>query len=304
VKSILLLGASGRLGRSIDQALAASNVFYYKPSKEELDLSNSQAVIQYLEEFKTSTVIHSASNLTSRGRDESVMKRDAELTQIMDNNVIEACRIRSTKLLYISTSLIYGSPAPTKYLESDLDSSKICCGNRVHYASAKKIATIKIRDLNRDGLPFSSLVLPNLLAGPIPGRKRMDHLCERLINLVVQSYKENLNTIAFDIAQNPNLQMLSSKEVSHWITRNLDTQLPGIINMTSLYSISPSQLLLEIIAAMELDIQVIFNGIAVNDQSIWLSDTLGRTKYAWEGGLSAKISIADWISELRKDELL
>lgn len=304
MKSILLLGASGRLGRSIDQALAASNFSYHKPSKNELDLLNSQAVLEYLEESKTSIVIHSASNLTSRSMNESVMKRDAEFTQRMDDNVIEACRIRSTKLLYISTSLVYGTPSPNKYLESDLDTSEVCTGSRVHYALAKKKATLKIRDLNHDGLPFSSLVLPNLLAGPIPGLKRMDHLCERIFDLVRQSYRENLNSIDFDITQNPNLQMLSSKEISHWITRNLETQLPGIINLSSLYSISPSQLLHEVIEKVGFEIQVNFNGIRMNDQSIWLSDTLARTKYAWEGGLSAKVSLDDWYSELRKDELL
>jgi nucleoside-diphosphate-sugar epimerase len=232
------------------------------------------------------------------------MEREAKLTQLIDSNVIEACMRLSIKIIYFSTSLIYGHPKSEKYSEIDLWTSQINKTNRGHYASAKQIATLKIAELNQMGFPFSSVVLPNLLAGPLPGLERIDHLCEKLYQLVKESQKENRKTIDFDVSHNPRLQMLSSLEVAEWVLQNIETKLPGVVNLTNLNCIKPSDLLESIIESLELDIKVNCFGIESNGASILLTDALARTNFAWTGGLSSRSSLESWISELKNEKLL
>ena len=304
VKPILLLGASGRLGRSINKMMAKSSLFYHSPSKLELDLSDSYDLNNYLKTHKPSLIIHAASNLTPRNGNEVSKEREAKLTQLIDSNVIQACITYSTELIYISTSLIYGLPKSEKYSESDLGSSKINNTSRAHYIAAKLSASLKIAKLNQIGFPFSSIILPNLLAGPLPNLNRIDHLCENLYQLVKRSVRDNKMTVDFDISSNPRLQMLSSLEVAMWITRNLEAKLPGIVNLTNRDLMRPSELLLGMIQCLELDIKVIQKGIASDAESILLSDTLARTNFSWDAGLSSRYSVECWISELRNDKLL
>lgn len=304
VKPILLLGASGRLGRSINNMMAKSSIFYHSPSKLELDLSDSHDLNNYLKTHEPSLIIHAASNLTPRDGNEVSKEREAKLTHLIDSNVIQACITYSTELIYISTSLIYGIPKSEKYSESDLGGSQMNNTSRAYYIAAKLSASLKIAELNQIGFPFSSIVLPNLLAGPLPNLNRIDHLCENLYQLVKRSVRDNKMTVDFDVSSNPRLQMLSSLEVAMWITRNLETKLPGIVNLTNRDLIRPSELLLGMIECLELDIKVIQKGITSDAESILLSDTLARTNFSWDAGLSSRYSLECWINELRNDKLL
>ena len=300
VKLILLLGASGRLGRSIQAELTARRVPFLYPSKDELNIFDYQAVDQFVSNHKIDLVVHCASLLTPRMASVTQAKIDAENASLMDQNIFKLVEKRHLQLLFISTSLIYPSQSHQAWSEIDFGTFPKPPIDREYYAKMKYESTRKVVGLGSRGLNCSAIVLPNLLAGPIPGIDRYDQLCEKLFKLTQDASASGEQSIAFNVAINPQLQLVAGFEIAQWlgfvISQELD--LPPLLNLSSSYSATPFELLAEMINQRYSGLSIITEGVRQQTLSYSLNDSYARDSFQWFGGQSLSGSVDIWLTEI------
>jgi dTDP-4-dehydrorhamnose reductase len=114
LKKILISGGKGSLAQSIN----SNNYIIYKPSKEEMDITNPEQLENVLKSFKPEYFIHAAA--LTRPMVEHVQNPIKSITTniIGTANIVNACIKHKIKLIYISTDYIY--PGNTgDYVEED-----------------------------------------------------------------------------------------------------------------------------------------------------------------------------------------
>lgn len=114
MKKILISGGKGSLAQSIN----SDNYIVYKPSKEEMDITNPEQLENVLKACKPEYFIHAAA--LTRPMVEHVQNPIKSITTniIGTANIVNACIKHKIKLIYISTDYIY--PGNTgDYVEED-----------------------------------------------------------------------------------------------------------------------------------------------------------------------------------------
>ena len=103
---ILVTGASGQLGYDVCEELKRRKVDYIGTSSRELDITDSVAVEQMLQELRPDAVIHCAAYTKvdqAEDEPEQCWAVNAEGTK----NLAAACRRIHAKMLYISTDYVF-----------------------------------------------------------------------------------------------------------------------------------------------------------------------------------------------------
>jgi hypothetical protein len=159
-------------------------------------------------------------------------------------------------------------------------------------------STREVLRLGHLGFDCSVLVLPNLLAGPIPSLDRNDQLCEKLFNRIEDAMEAGLGSITFDIAINPNLQLVAGFEIAEWISKLLvqEVRIPSLLNLSSNYVANPFQLLVEIARQKRPEIKILAKGRPQESPSYLMRDSLARDSYFWHGGESLSKSVKMWLA--------
>lgn len=103
---ILVTGINGQLGFDVVKELNKRNIQCLGIDKEELDITDKQAVFNYIEKLRPNCVIHCAAyTAVDRAEDEKEIcyKVNVEGTEY----IARACKNVNTKMIYISTDYVF-----------------------------------------------------------------------------------------------------------------------------------------------------------------------------------------------------
>ena len=103
---ILVTGASGQLGYDVCRELAERKIENCGVSSKELDITNQQAVLDYIMDYHPDAVIHCAA-YTKVDQAEDEPSKAFAVNREGTRNIAEACRQIDAKMLYISTDYVF-----------------------------------------------------------------------------------------------------------------------------------------------------------------------------------------------------
>lgn len=299
MKTALLLGGSGRLGRSIQRELKAQGIPILSPTRAELNVCDLGAVKSFISNHNIEIIIHSASILTPRIASDFQAEKDSQISATMDNNVFKVVKEENLQLYFFSTALVYPSSNLHPWSESDFGNIPNPPRERWHYSMMKYESTRNVLKLAGQGIDCSAIILPNLLAGPIPTLDRNDQLCEKLFNLTKNAASSGTPSLSFNVQINPKLQLVAGNEIARWLSLvlSLNLKLPPILNLGSKHEATPVELLEEITKQKHPELYIVVNGDPQQTSSYLVSDSIAREGFFWRGGESLSISVSEWLSD-------
>ena len=115
---ILVTGASGQLGYDVCEELKWRKADYIGTSSRELDITDSAAVEQMLQELRPDAVIHCAA-YTKVDQAEDEPERCWAVNAEGTKNLAAACRRIHAKMLYISTDYVFPGTGEQFYEPAD-----------------------------------------------------------------------------------------------------------------------------------------------------------------------------------------
>ena len=119
MKKILVTGASGQLGQCLRQQLQnPTNISCYFATKEDLDITNNEAVKSFFSEHNFDYCINTAA-YTNVEKAESEQKMAFLVNAEGAHNIAKACNEHNVVLLHISTDYVFDGTKKTPYLEED-----------------------------------------------------------------------------------------------------------------------------------------------------------------------------------------
>lgn len=212
MNKIVLFGSSGTLGKELTKLQK-----FISPSHEEVDITNSNQIKEYIKKIKPSTIIHSAALVGAKECEEN--KEKAYNTNVLGTyNIAKTCLDNKIKLIYISTDTIFDGKKGN-YKEEDIP-------NPLNYYSLTKLLAesfVKMLDSSliirtsftpSDSFPYSKVftdqytcrMKANDLAKEIIFA--VNHNLEGIINIAGE--KDNLYNIVKKI--NPNIEKITRSE--------------------------------------------------------------------------------------------
>ncbi len=119
MKKILVTGASGQLGQCLRQQLQnPTDISCYFATKEDLDITNNEAVKSFFSEYNFDYCINTAA-YTNVEKAESEQKMAFLVNAEGAHNIAKACNEHNVVLLHISTDYVFDGTKETPYQEKD-----------------------------------------------------------------------------------------------------------------------------------------------------------------------------------------
>ncbi len=119
MKKILVTGASGQLGQCLKQQLYnAGDISCYFASKEDLDITDNEAVQGFFSEYNFDYCINTAA-YTNVEKAESEQKMAFLVNAEGAYNLAKVCKKHNVVLLHLSTDYVFDGTKKTPYLEED-----------------------------------------------------------------------------------------------------------------------------------------------------------------------------------------
>ncbi|WP_270566742.1 dTDP-4-dehydrorhamnose reductase [Clostridium beijerinckii] len=103
---ILVTGVNGQLGFDVIKELNKRNIKCLGIGREELDITNSNAVYEYILALKPKCIIHCAA-YTAVDRAEDEKKICYNVNVLGTENIANACKKINSKMIYISTDYVF-----------------------------------------------------------------------------------------------------------------------------------------------------------------------------------------------------
>ena len=166
-KKIIVFGGSGMVGSNLKQLTSNSNFNFFYPTRDEVDLLNKNNIIQYLNQFDSSTLIINLAGKVGgiRANMDQNYRFLHENMSINLNLIDAALKTNKQNFLNISSSCIYPKNQDKLLKEEDVLSAKLEPTNE-GYALAK-IAALKSCDfINREFNLNYKTIIPCNLYGP------------------------------------------------------------------------------------------------------------------------------------------
>lgn len=115
---ILVTGAKGQLGFDIVKELAKRNIPHRGVDVEDFDITDREAVLNSVLEFRPAAVIHCAAyTAVDKAEDEQELCR--KINEDGTRNIAEACKATDAKMLYISTDYVFPGDGTHFYKPGD-----------------------------------------------------------------------------------------------------------------------------------------------------------------------------------------
>lgn len=104
---VLVTGATGQLGWDVMKELKKRNIECCGTGSKELDITDREAVMRFIEAYRPDAVIHCAAyTAVDKAEDEPEKCRDVNVNGTA--YIAEACRAVDAKMVYISTDYVFG----------------------------------------------------------------------------------------------------------------------------------------------------------------------------------------------------
>lgn len=183
MKDLLITGGSGFVGANLARVFGAKSsvvvTFLRTPVQADfesvqMDIRDEEAVMAIMESFKPKAVIHSAGNKNVKFCEDNPDEA-ARTNSLASRNVARACRRVGSKLVYISTDLVFECerggyreseiPQPnTVYGKTKLDGERLVC------AEAPGVAICRTGGVYGKNSPLLNWLTGELMAGrPVEG---------------------------------------------------------------------------------------------------------------------------------------
>lgn len=115
---ILVTGANGQLGSDVCSILEKQSVPHYGIDKNELDITDKEAVAAFFEKNNISAVIHCAA-YTAVDKAEDDCDNCYKINHIGTLNIAEQCKKNDTKIIYVSTDYVFTGEGSVPFETSD-----------------------------------------------------------------------------------------------------------------------------------------------------------------------------------------
>lgn len=104
---VLVTGATGQLGWDVMKELEKRGIDYRGTGSKDLDITDRDAVMQYIEMYRPDAVIHCAAyTAVDKAEDEPELCRKVNADGT--SYIAEACKMVDAKMVYISTDYVFG----------------------------------------------------------------------------------------------------------------------------------------------------------------------------------------------------
>ena len=223
------------LGSAIRQELNSLKIKYSAPTSKELDLTNTESVLEYFKQNVPSIVFHCAALVGGIGAN---IRRNIEFFDInykIDNNVIEACsKFEVEKLIYFGSSCMYPANRSNMLKENDLLTGPIEKTNE-WYGLAKIIASKKVEFYAESkGLDWNVFVLSNMYGPNDNFSEENSHLIPAIIRKMSQAEKSAKPEIEIWGSGKSRREFTYVCDVANWVVSaaiDQDTKIPIILNL-------------------------------------------------------------------------
>lgn len=162
-KRIWITGHQGMLGSSVVRRLQKENCTLLLASRQELDLSNQQAVFDWVEKNRPELVFHIGAKVGGIHANSSLSAEFIYNNLMIQSNVLEAAhRVSVQKLIFVASNCTYPTNAPQPISEEMLLTGPLESNIR-SYAVAKIAGIESCRAYRKQyGDNFISVIPPNL----------------------------------------------------------------------------------------------------------------------------------------------
>lgn len=302
--NIWISGTGGRLGSVLYVHLLQGGFSITSLNRTDLSPTARVGLVKLFDKSKPDYFIHLASNLTPRGSSAEKLLSDAMETLELDRYVYRFCGLHSIPLIYTSTYFIYSGRAEP-WSESEFDFAEpFAFGDRQIYALVKAQVSREIVNRRRNGDPFSTIVIPNVIGGQLHSSGRRDHLAERALSLIIEAVLDQRKVIDAGQGDGRRLQFISPTELSTWLCWVLGAGivLPELTHLASAEVFTPLDLFRSITRYLAIDLEVV--GRDTDEVfSTTIDDSMARSALNWEGGKSLDSSVDQWLSTQKLDLL-
>lgn len=124
---LLVTGARGQLGTDICRELTARGATFSGVDREELDITDGAAVMEFIREYKPDGVIHCAA-YTAVDRAESEEELCRSVNAFGTRNIALACAGAGAKMIYISTDYVFDGQKDGAYCVGDIKNPRSVYG--------------------------------------------------------------------------------------------------------------------------------------------------------------------------------
>ena len=230
---LLLTGSRGMLGASILELIGSKHEVL-SPSRDELDLLDSEAVLNFMSAHKPNLIIHAAARVG--GIQANIENGFDFLTENlkMDSNVFSAARaLGITNLIYIGSTCMYPKDRDVPLSESDLLSGRLEPTNE-GYAIAKIVGTKTVELASQtENLTWRTLILSNLYGPRDHFEPERSHLIAAVIRKVDLALQSDSPSISMWGDGSSRREFTFVNDVAEFIVRNLENlkELPITMNL-------------------------------------------------------------------------
>ena len=235
IKSILLTGAYGMVGRNILAHFKASAFELLKPAHAELDLLNFDAVKQYLHKYKPDLIIHAAGKVggivANNGHNFDYFYPNLKMGE---NLVMAAYEEQIPNFLNLASSCMYPKDSNKKLTEDMILDGKLEPTNE-GYALAK-IAITKLCSYiteKEKSLKYKTLIPCNLYGKWDKFETERAHMIPAVIARVCKAKKENMPYVEMWGDGSARREFMYAGDLADCIWYSVDNfnQLPEVMNV-------------------------------------------------------------------------
>ncbi|MBC7428112.1 MAG: GDP-L-fucose synthase [Bacteriovorax sp.] len=260
---ILILGARGLVGSAITRQLKTSGYNnLLTPVRDELNLLNQQATLDYFEKSKPQHVVLAAARVGGIHANNTYRADFIWENLAIQNNVFEACfKNKVDKLLFLGSSCIYPLGAPLPLKEESLLTAPLEPTNEP-YAIAK-IAGLKMAESFRRqyGCNYYSIMPTNLYGINDNFHPENSHVIPGLIARMKKAIDENSPTFEVWGSGNPRREFLYVDDMARACVFIMEYEgaIPDLLNVGTGEDISIKELAFMIKKLMDFKGELVFN---------------------------------------------
>lgn len=138
---ILITGANGQVGYSLEKLLAESSLQYLALTRDQLDITNAQAVNEQVSKYEPGVIINAAA-YTAVDKAESSLDDAYRINRDGARNLAVAANLVGSAIFHISTDYVFAGDSETAYREDDLTAPQGV------YGKSKLDGEIAVREAN------------------------------------------------------------------------------------------------------------------------------------------------------------
>jgi GDP-L-fucose synthase len=233
MKTVLVTGSSGMLGKSVCDKFYSKNFDVISLKREDVDLRDSIKTLSYLSYLKIDLIVHCAAEV---GGIQSNIDGGSKFfinNVMIDSSVLFAARNLNIKnLIYIGSSCMYPANQNDPLKESDLFSGKLEPTNE-SYALAKIYGSQLTKSISiEDNVDWRVFIASNLYGPHDHFESKKSHLLSSVISKVVNARDNQQNFIEMWGDGSPKREFTYVSDFAEWIlnSSNKLSDLPYVLN--------------------------------------------------------------------------